>query len=42
MLTFNQTEDEIDTQLAEEIFQEIDKDGSGRVSIEEFVESYFE
>jgi Ca2+-binding EF-hand superfamily protein len=28
--------------LAEEIFAEIDKDGSGRVNLVEFVEAYFE
>ena len=32
----------MDTQLAEELFAEIDKDGSGRVSLVEFVEAYFE
>ncbi len=32
----------MDTRLAEELFQEIDKDGSERVSLQEFVEAYFE
>ena len=32
---------QVDTRLAEEIFAEIDKDQSGRVSLVEFVEAYF-
>ena len=31
----------VDTRLAEEIFEEIDQDHSGRVNLKEFVEAYF-
>ncbi len=31
----------MDTRLAEEIFEEIDTDQSGRVNLKEFVEAYF-
>lgn len=31
-----------DTRIAEEIFQEVDADGSGTVSLDEFVEIYFD
>ncbi len=32
----------VDTRLAQELFEEIDKDQSGRISLEEFVEAYFD
>jgi Ca2+-binding EF-hand superfamily protein len=40
-LLLQNTEGQVDTGIAEAIFQEIDIDGSGAVLLQEFVESYF-
>ena len=37
----NQGGNNVDTRIAEELFIEIDRDQSGRISLNEFVESYF-
>lgn len=37
-----QTNGTVDTSVAEQIFQELDEDGSGTILLDEFVSSYFE
>ena len=38
----DQTQGTVDTSIAEQIFQEIDEDGSGVIILDEFVSTYFE
>ena len=37
-----QTNGTVDTSMAEDIFQLLDEDGSGKILLEEFIDGYFE
>jgi Ca2+-binding EF-hand superfamily protein len=38
----DQTGGTVDTSIAEQIYNEMDEDGSGNIQLDEFIESYFE